>query len=480
MSKSPSPNDSETPHSQSGTSRAHHDKRRRVRHNKSRKGCFTCNFVTSRARSRRMVDPLQPLDFHLEGPTVETPLRDQAVNMADMRLLTKYMRHTSKKMALHSKRSRIWEQVIPEMAAEQEYLMYILLALTGEHVLHEAYTSRSNTTVGSGGIQSALHPHDDHAIQLEYHRLIQHHQNGLEGFCQALADMSPATADYVFCGSLLIVAIAFASLSVRNYNNLTGPGLGAEIDHHDPYIDWLHLVRGLTSVVQEHWLTLKAGRLRTMLYYTYAHDNWKPAKSALLSAHFPRLMNASQTLIVFAQGACQSLNMLRAFTATLPLTTTTPHSETKPHDGSSTCTSYHSNDEHVYDHANTINRLEEIYMRILYALQFSQSEHDYPTSLDIQIDLEESALTSWPQMLSTTFIASLVPTSTAEQLATADAFSYSILAHFYLVFLLFENTWYLSRGFRSEIERICWHVKRVDNEGLNALMVWPMAVLAES
>ncbi|OJJ97019.1 hypothetical protein ASPACDRAFT_1874395 [Aspergillus aculeatus ATCC 16872] len=406
------------------------------------------------------------------------------------------MMHTSKRMTLSATRRYIWEQVIPDMATKKEYLMHLLLALSGEHVLYQAHMTES-TALGIDDSPSSLAACSQRELQLEYHRVIQHHQRGLEGFRQALTDMSPATAEEVLCGALLIVAISFASISTRNQDCTAWPGFSQADNDQIPYIDWLHLVRGLTSIVEGHWFTLKRGRLRTMLLYPHGNDDWKAAMPAISSSQFPRLRYAPKVFHVFAQGACRALQMLRIFAETLSpsqeatvsidgdslsrLQQTDHHDQPTPSkvvDDSSQPD--HEQDEYPqHDHLHAIDRLEEIYMRILYALQFSRSERDFPASLDIQNDIEDSAVNSWPCMLSARFFDSL-QSSAVDHLGIADGFSYTILAHFYLVSILFQDVWYLNSGFRSEIKKIMRLVSRLENEALSGLLTWPMAVIAES
>ncbi|OOF90095.1 hypothetical protein ASPCADRAFT_179729 [Aspergillus carbonarius ITEM 5010] len=394
--------------------------------------------------------------------------------MADMRLLTRFIMRTSRAMSLEARRSQAWEHIIPDMVLKKEYLMHLVLALAGEHFLYEAHLPGV-----INDSQSALLPGGTHQTQLEYHRMIQHHQKGLEGFRQALSDISPATAEYVFCGAILIVANAFASLSVREHD-LTNLGLSNGDDHQGPHIDWLHLVRGLTSVVGDHWYILKLGRLRSFLFYTYGTDDWKQAVPGMYP---PRLHHAPRVYSVFAQGASQAISMLRSFATTLPTnnkttttTTTTPNQRSIHHPDDDH--SSEIDEQYPYDHLNALDKLEIIYMRILYALQFSRSERHCPLSLDIQIDIEESAVTSWPQMVSSVFIAGLQPSE--PPFTTAKTFSYIILAHFYTVSVLFKDIWYLNSGFRHEIKRICCLVNELESHELGALMAWPMAVVAES
>ncbi|KAE8365651.1 hypothetical protein BDV27DRAFT_101925 [Aspergillus caelatus] len=506
MSDTPSPSTTAT--TQSGTSRARQGKRHRARHLKSRNGCYTCkqrrvkcdevrpvcgacsfrgescsyppapsisvdSDGSQRLRKPKRVvpipSPLQPLEFHLPRlSATPVPILDgQTLNMADMNLLTKFMLQTSKKMSLHPKRMLIWQQVIPDMAAKREYLMHLLLALAGAHALYESDIAKCGR-LGMGDNQLTSSCIDNPTIH-DLHRIIEHHQRGLKGFREALSDMTAATAEYVFCGSLLIVAFAFASLSIRDLNRIE-PGLMNEDNYESPFTDWLHLVRGLTSVVHEHWSTLKLGRLRAMFFYDYANDDWR---HTLSSASVPRLTNGSRMVLMFAQGAARGLSMLRTYATTLS-SSRTVHEADAPSPQSSSDT-HGKADELIQGHDNAIDKLEEMYMRILNVFHFTESGRDCSASRDFQIDLEEAAATSWPQMVSNDFIASLKP---CNQVGIAEGFSYTILAHFYLVFVLFEDLWYLNKGFHEEIKKIFRLVSDLNNDRLLALMEWPMAVIA--
>ncbi|KAE8164940.1 hypothetical protein BDV40DRAFT_259538 [Aspergillus tamarii] len=388
--------------------------------------------------------------------------------MADMNLLTKFMLQTSKKMSLHPKRMLIWQQTVPDMVAKREYLMHLLLALAGAHALYESDIAKCGP-LGIAGNQLAPSAIDEPAIH-DLHRIIEHHQRGLKGFREALSDMTTATAEYVFCGSLLIVAFAFASLSIRDLKRIE-PGLMNEDNYESPFTDWLHLVRGLTSVVHEHWPTLKLSRLRDMLFYDYANDDWKHTLSL---ASVPRLTNGSRMVLMFAQGAAQGLSMLRTYATTLS-SSPTVHEANTPSPQISSNTQIGKADELSQEQANAIDKLEEVYMRILNVFHFANSGRDCSASRDFQIDLEEAAIASWPHMLSNGFIASLKP---CDQVEIAEGFSYTILAHFYLVFVLLEDLWYLNRGFHEEIKKIFRLVSDLNNDQLLTLMEWPMAVIA--
>ncbi|RAQ41870.1 hypothetical protein AFGD_001326 [Aspergillus flavus] len=354
------------------------------------------------------------------------------------------------------------------MAAEREYLMHLLLALAGAHALYESEIASTGTlSIDHSQLTPSLI--DNPAIH-DLHRIIEHHQRGLKGFREALSDMTAATAEYVFCGSLLIVAFAFASLSIRDLSR-TEPGLRNGDDDESPFTDWLHLVRGLTSVVYEHWFTLKLSRLRDMLFYEYANDDWK---HTLSSARVPRLTNGSRTVLMFAQGAAGGLSMLRTYATTLSSIPAAHEAITTSPQYSPDAQTGENDTLNQEEYSKTIDTLEEIYMRILNVFHFAESGRDCSASRDFQIDLEEAAVLSWPHMVSNVFIASLRP---RDQVEIAEGFSYAILAHFYLVFVLFDDLWYLNRSFYKEVEKIFRLVSDLNNDRLLALMEWPMAVI---
>lgn len=58
-----------------------------------------------------------------------------SLGMENLQLLQFYHLHTSKQMSLHSRRSQVWQRAIPELATKSRYLMHLLLALGGIHMI---------------------------------------------------------------------------------------------------------------------------------------------------------------------------------------------------------------------------------------------------------------------------------------------------------------------------------------------------------
>ncbi|EHA23718.1 hypothetical protein ASPNIDRAFT_48549 [Aspergillus niger ATCC 1015] len=344
-----------------------------------------------------------------------------------MSLLTHFMVHVSGRMALHPERKLIWQRVIPTMAAEQEYLMHLLLALAGTHALCEADSPDTNL----------LNSKFDQTIPeaecfRDYHRILDHHQKGLEGFRHALSEATASTAEYIFCGSILIVAFSFASLRIRALGD-KGIGFHNGDSAGEPWIDWLHLVRGLGALVGEHFIALRTSRLRTLMDYPQANEHWKDFLAITPTRVFPRLRHASPQFVRFSQGAAQQISF-------------------------------------------TLDCLEQMYMRTLYVFHFSASERDSSASMDIQTDLEDAAVLSWPNFISNAFVLSL---QQGQDAGIFGGFSYVILAHFYVILLLFEDLWYIRGSFPREIRNIHRLVETLGDGALRSLMEWPMAMQGE-
>lgn len=98
-------------------------------------------------------------------------------------------------------------------------------------------------------------------------------------------------------------------------------------------------------------------------------------------------------------------------------------------------------------------------------------------NLDVQADLEDTAVTSWPDLLSSTFLASL-NVDGEMGIGSVEGESYAILAHFYLIFTLYEDFWYLRGSFEGEIAVIDGIIRRAGHEYLVSLMRWPMEVVS--
>lgn len=398
--------------------------------------------------------------------------------MGDLTLLQHYLLHTSKKMTLHKIKSVVWEYVIPEMAAANEFLMHLVLALAGLDIL-----TLENTR--DGNVQSSPYPSMcSNASRLQ--SIMEHHQRGLAGLQEALCATSEPDAEALLAGSMLIVGFAFASFGIRDLDpsiavsqDSTTPDLASPSPLPDvgtPQIQWLHLVRGVTSILKQFWPTLRTCRLRSLLFNNNANDDWRICEAKLRSNTTASENIRSRRLQRFATGANRAITALRVQIGRLrssgifledavgsPLSTT-PHSDQSG-----------SREKASVDlHEQAIAVVENLYMRILFVMQLKALGSQCSADLEIQAELEDAAVSGWPHLLSDEFISSL---DLRGHVDTSQGLSFVILAHLYLTSAISDELWYCGKRVDIEIHKIRSVIAGLDDANLSSLMEWPMHVI---
>ncbi|KAL2830997.1 hypothetical protein BJY01DRAFT_226796 [Aspergillus pseudoustus] len=466
-------------------------KRLRATHTKSRRGCYTCKsrrvkcdevkpicgacalrgescgFPRDESRPPRREREGPPgrqqpravyydasphaLEFDLPpGPALhgQPSAGPQSLNMFDLQLLSHFMVHTSKNMSLVSPRQAVWQTVVPSLAARNEFLMHLLLALAGLDYLHPDRAGRTNASQDDPSTAAAMEQH--------LQTVVGHHQRGLQGFRSQLSALSPSNCHEVFAGSLLLVGFAFASLRVRNWSDshlaLVAPLL-------TPRLDWMYLIRGLTAVVRECWPTLRMGPLRELLQYPGATEDWKMYPDAMFTSIAPPRA-CSPRISRFCQGAYNALCNLKVLAGSTPSPMMDDDQE-----------GLSPQDAVLVAAKDGLDLLESIYMRILYVLQYTRDDEGIRTSLELQADMENAAVMGWPQALSAEFLATLRDFNEAPDLSLV------ILGHFYLALALFEGVWFLNHAFDEDIGKI-YTLVQANGDGQHvSLMGWPVSVL---
>lgn len=399
--------------------------------------------------------------------------------MTDLNLLQHFILHTSKKMTLHKMKTVVWERVIPEMAAANEFLMHLVLALAGLDILTTGDACVQNTQGPSGASMPANLPH--------FQSIVEHHQQGLAGLQEALCATSEPDAEALLAGSLLVVAFAFASLGIEHldtslpaHGHTSTSGLGSVSPASDvgiPQIQWLHLVRGVTSILKQFWPTLRKCRLRALLIMNSANEDWKMCEAQVrcsdmvLSRHI-----RSERLRKFARGANRAVSSLRELHASLCLRSDleegaegSPSSATPRSDGSGNgIKAYLDTSEQA------ISVVEDLYMRILYVMQMKPLESQSSSDLELQTDLEEAAVSGWPHLLSEEFMSSL---DTQGNFNTLQGVSLVVLAHLYVPIAILDELWYFGRRWDIEIQKINTVVVGLADQKLMSLMEWPIDVI---
>ncbi|KAJ5186609.1 hypothetical protein N7449_011373 [Penicillium cf. viridicatum] len=339
--------------------------------------------------------------------------------------------------------------------------MHLLLALGGIHMIKQKVDASGTVDIVE----------DTDMIDLEI--IIEHHQKGLEGFREEVSRICPSNAELVFTGSMLLVGFAFAFLSVHDLNPLTraaeeisSPMANPSLTNDTLHINWLYLIRGVTSVIGDQWHVLKTSRLRQILVSRHSDEYWE---NSSYDTSASRLSRCSPRLLKFAQGARQavvaikaSLNVFEPTRDDISSCSGTPTSQPSPSTTS---------DRVIDTHFETIRKLDYVYHRILSVMHCATSETS--TDKEIQLDFEEAAILSWPGSLPSAFLASL-ERSDRNYL---HGHSLVILAHFYLVNTLVD-AWYMNGSFESEIRKVSALIDSLNDTQLSAFMLWPNEVMS--
>lgn len=419
-----------------------------------------------RARSGGVPHDLQPYLEPLEADTAETSqsVNEDLLEMGNLLMMQFYHLHTAKKMSTDPKRGRVWQRVIPHLAGRNRYLMHLLLALGGIHMITERLRHRTTEE-------------RDFSETVDLRAVMRHHQKGLEDFREDVAQISNSNAEAVYAGSLLLAGFIFASLQVPELNpNVTtansvsvphGPTLNRQSSQTSDglQLSWLHLIRGVSSVIQDQWPTLKASCLRPMVLHFHGDEYWKDLPFASLS----RLSHCSPRLLVFVQGASQAIADLRTSWAAAWLVSNNGSDLVDSPTSLPSLTS----DGAVNEQSRTIDILEKYYSRIIEAVQCSISEHSLPDESGIQANLEEATVVSWPALISSDFISLL---ETHDQMDLIWGHSWAILAHFYVINTLIDR-WYLKGSFEGEILKICDSLGSSCNAQLRQLTMWLLKIV---
>ncbi|KAJ5128333.1 hypothetical protein N7448_002051 [Penicillium atrosanguineum] len=397
-------------------------------------------------------------------------LKSSALNLHDLNLLQHYILHTSKNFSLNSRKSFIWERIIPEIAAKNVFLMHLLLAVSGLNLLTaQTPDKRTSLTLDS----------------TELRTLVEHHQKGLQGLQERLASIEETNAEVLFAGSMLIVAFAFGSLRAQNLEFLAQPSQntsprdytfpGHSSSFGKPHIQWLRLVRGVSSIARHSWKALKISRLRPLLLFSNSNEDWRLLGPGPLPTSVSPGCARSEKLSLFATGATRAILGLRIFWRTLKVARLDTDS-LAPSPTSSTSPDINGDperDEFFTSQEQAISVVEQMYQRIIYVLQLERIEPCSSTR-DIQAELEDAAITSWPHLLPETFVSSLDSEGSPD---IPTGLSFIILAHLYLLLTLLHELWYLGENFAVEIRKIHKLVADLGDPELFSLMEWPMNVV---
>ncbi|RMJ22274.1 hypothetical protein PHISP_06859 [Aspergillus sp. HF37] len=368
-------------------------------------------------------------------------------------------------MSLNRGKQLTWERVIPDIATKNEFLMHLLLALSGlDDFTHQNPCNQdSRTVLFSKGSNESMSSTDVDSGSL--HTIIEHHQQGLRGLREALDGATEANVEVLATGSMLLSAFAFASLRLKDFDPSHADGDGR------PRVDWLRLVRGAASIIGHNWASLIRGRLRKLFIF-----NRLDGVELDFPVTSPTLIH-SKRLSTFAEGARRAISNLRTFSDDLNLAITNAgHRADSAH--SPTCAQNERDflEQMFEDHERVIDIVEDKYIRILHVIHyFSRVDSDVSSDLDILADIEDTAVISWPHLLPQRFISSL---DSYPCFGILEGKSFTILVHLYLILAVMENTWYIGTTIDREVKKVNALVTTLGSPQLVELMQWPMEVVS--
>lgn len=419
---------------------------------------------------------LQPLYFNVHPPVAGPGSLDSEnrhLNMFDLQMHSHFMLHTSKNMSLDPRRQRIWERVIPQLATRNTALMHLLLSLAGldlfssngscpDAPLDNNSPRETHWCVGS---TANGHPVSVEDFPRQWQKrdmnvaylpdVVGHHQQGVKAIREELSNLSRSNIQYVFAGSLLIVAFALASLHIRNLNDVHS----SNTQPSRPRLDWIYLIQGLGTLIQQHWIDVRAGPLRDVTHFIYNNDDWRMHPQQSYTGVRPRCHACPERLSRFCDGAYERLTKLKSFHESL-------QSESDLRQDPATL---FRRSRVLSSQKEALNILDQTYMRTLYVVCFSEGAGE--SFVNVQADLDDAAILAWPQALPREFLATL---HESEMLSN---FSYVILAYFHLVSSLLNSFWFIKGGFDEEIVKINALIAESEDHVLISFMQWPASVI---
>lgn len=185
----------------------------------------------------------------------------------------------------------------------------------------------------------------------------------------------------------------------------------------------------------------------------------------------------SRSLLTFLSGAPSAISRLRELVCAIQAETNSSCDDIPRSSTSASTPGSSAEPQQTFSAQNhAIGVFEEMYLRIKFVLQLQKIESS-PSDREVQAEMEEAAITSWPHMILDTFISSLEP---EKSLDAPQGVSFIILAHLYLLLTLLDDLWFLGENFDIEITKVNALVVSLDNEVLSKAMEWPMNVIGLS
>ncbi|KAG8534202.1 uncharacterized protein KY384_001046 [Bacidia gigantensis] len=158
------------------------------------------------------------------------------LHLDELELLHHFVTETCMTLSDREESHNIWRLVVPQIAFQHDFLMRGILAISALHL-------------------GTLRP----MKQMYFTNIaIQHQDAALRSFRDVMTRMDASNGDAFFAMSTLIVVYGFESPKASD-----GLGMFRFNEHSD---EWLPLIRGVNSIIQNVWGDIKRGRLSGLLH----------------------------------------------------------------------------------------------------------------------------------------------------------------------------------------------------------------------
>ncbi|KAL9102494.1 MAG: hypothetical protein Q9163_002359 [Psora crenata] len=163
--------------------------------------------------------------------------RLQPLQMDDLELLHHFTTETCYTLSDRAESHELWRVTVPQLAFHHDFLMRGILAISALHLSH---------------LRPAMHEHFTHIGA-------QQQDAALRSFRPIMVGMDSTNCDASFAMSSLIVVYGFESPKLSD-------SLGMFSSHGEHSDEWLPLIRGVNSILQSLWPSVKCGRLSRLLH----------------------------------------------------------------------------------------------------------------------------------------------------------------------------------------------------------------------
>ncbi|KAM3479534.1 hypothetical protein MY8738_005379 [Beauveria namnaoensis] len=161
--------------------------------------------------------------------------------MDDLLLLHHWSVSASKDIVRSSEIDYYWQTVFPRVGFQYPFVMHGILSLAALHIAHIDSASRKRRTIDAS----------------------RHHNTSLQGFQQAIGEMSDENSDALFACSILNIIYILAML--RPVNGDSSGGIGSRSRNIRALgTEWIPIIRGVEAVIHPVFDRVRKGPLSPM------------------------------------------------------------------------------------------------------------------------------------------------------------------------------------------------------------------------